>query len=313
MHRSLRFRKRAIRSERHAGKSRRNGVGIAPDQRRLVCEPLEDRCLLSAIVATIASGQASESVQANLALGSYAAVGASAPLALTHLAQITPTITWPSPSNIVYGTALSATQLDATANVPGTFAYTPAAGTVLGAGSDTLSVAFTPTDTTDYTTATQTTAIVVKPATLTITADNQTKAYGSTAFVRTVGGTSAGTSNGQFSAPWNAAIDQSGDVWVVDTGNNRVQEFNSSGQWLRTIGGSGSGNGQLSGPCGISIDSSGNVWVADSGNNRIEEFNSSGTYLMQFGTYGSGNGQTRRPHFRGRRRFGKPLGIRLVE
>ena len=45
--------------------------------------------------------------------------------------------------------------------MPGTFAYTPAAGTVLDAGSQTLSVTFTPTDTTDYTTATATATINV--------------------------------------------------------------------------------------------------------------------------------------------------------
>ena len=46
------------------------------------------------------------------------------------------------------------TQLDATAGgVAGSFAYTPAAGTVLGVGSQTLSVTFTPSDTTDYNTA----------------------------------------------------------------------------------------------------------------------------------------------------------------
>ncbi len=54
------------------------------------------------------------------------------------VAQATPTITWAAPASIVYGTALSATQLDATANVPGTFAYSPAAGTVPGAGPDPL-------------------------------------------------------------------------------------------------------------------------------------------------------------------------------
>ena len=70
------------------------------------------------------------------------------------VAQATPTITWAAPAGIVYGTALSATQLDATSSVAGTFAYSPAAGTVLKAGSQTLSVTFTPTDTTDYTTAT---------------------------------------------------------------------------------------------------------------------------------------------------------------
>jgi sugar lactone lactonase YvrE len=76
-------------------------------------------------------------------------------------AKTTPTITWAAPASIAYGTALSATQLDATANVPGTFVYNPAAGTVLGAGVQTLTVTFTPNDTTDYTTATTTVSLTV--------------------------------------------------------------------------------------------------------------------------------------------------------
>jgi hypothetical protein len=81
------------------------------------------------------------------------------------VSRTTPTLTWASPASIVYGTALTSAQLDATASVPGTFSYSPAAGTVPGAGTDTLSVTFTPTDTTDYTTATATTTIVVSQAT----------------------------------------------------------------------------------------------------------------------------------------------------
>jgi hypothetical protein len=72
-----------------------------------------------------------------------------------------PVITWPAPAAITYGTPLSATQLDATANVPGAFVYTPAAGTVLSAGAHTLSVKFTPTDTTDYISATATRTLTV--------------------------------------------------------------------------------------------------------------------------------------------------------
>jgi len=60
-----------------------------------------------------------------------------------------------------YGTALSSAQLDATANVPGSFAYTPAAGTVLSLGTQTLRVTFTPTDSTDYTTAAATQTLSV--------------------------------------------------------------------------------------------------------------------------------------------------------
>ena len=80
--------------------------------------------------------------------------------------KATPVITWASPAAIPYGTALGAAQLNATSNVAGSFSYTPAAGTVLGAGSQTLGVSFTPTDTTDYVSpVTATVPIVVTKAT----------------------------------------------------------------------------------------------------------------------------------------------------
>ncbi len=75
--------------------------------------------------------------------------------------QATPIITWANPAAIPSGTALSGTQLNATANVPGTFAYTPAAGTVLSPGSHQLSVVFTPTDAVDYTSAKAQVSILV--------------------------------------------------------------------------------------------------------------------------------------------------------
>ena len=86
-----------------------------------------------------------------------------------------PIITWPTPAAIPYGTALSATQLDATATnaagaaVPGAFVYTPAAGTVLGVGTQTLNVVFTPTDLVTYTAATGTVSLVVNAATPALT------------------------------------------------------------------------------------------------------------------------------------------------
>jgi hypothetical protein len=79
------------------------------------------------------------------------------------------TVTWPAPAAITYGTALSATQLDATANVAGTFVYSPSAGTVLSAGSNTLNVTFTPTDTTDYKAVTASVGLMVAQATPVIT------------------------------------------------------------------------------------------------------------------------------------------------
>ncbi len=77
----------------------------------------------------------------------------------------TPTLTWPTPAAIIYGTPLSGTQLNATANVPGTFVYTPPVGTILNAGAQTLSVTFTPSDTANYNTATATVRLTVQKAT----------------------------------------------------------------------------------------------------------------------------------------------------
>ncbi len=73
-----------------------------------------------------------------------------------------PNIIWSPPPVISYGTVLSAAQLNATASVPGTFTYAPAAGTLLGIGSaHTLSVRFTPTDTSVFSTAAKTVTIAV--------------------------------------------------------------------------------------------------------------------------------------------------------
>ena len=75
--------------------------------------------------------------------------------------KATPVITWATPAAITYGTALSSTQLDATASVAGTFVYSPAAGTTPAAGTDTLSATFTPNDATDYNTATASVTLAV--------------------------------------------------------------------------------------------------------------------------------------------------------
>jgi len=76
--------------------------------------------------------------------------------------KATPTITWPTPAAIGHGTALGATQLNASANVQGTFAYAPPAGTVLPIGvGQIVSVTFTPTEASNYTTVTTTRSITV--------------------------------------------------------------------------------------------------------------------------------------------------------
>jgi len=96
-------------------------------------------------------------------------IGTSSAVTVTQF-KTTPAISWTWPVAITYGTALSATQLDASSgSVAGSFVYTRALATVLHAGKQTLSVTFTPTDTTDYNTAAATVTLTVNQGTPTIT------------------------------------------------------------------------------------------------------------------------------------------------
>ena len=85
-----------------------------------------------------------------------------AAVSLTVAEKLPALITWPAPSQISYGTALSDIQLNATASVPGTFVYTPSAGNVLAPGRYTLSASFTPSDTETYATAQATVVLEVQ-------------------------------------------------------------------------------------------------------------------------------------------------------
>jgi RHS repeat-associated protein len=104
---------------------------------------------------------------------------------------------------------------------------------------------------------------------------------------------SYGTGPGQLrEAEGDVVVDGSGNVWVSDSGNSRLEEFNSKGEYVRTVGSSGEGSGQFRAPYGIAIDSKGNVWASDEGNNRIQEFNSEGTFIKMFG-WGVSNGENK--------------------
>ncbi len=117
-------------------------------------------------------------------------------------------------------------------------------------------------------------------------------------YLATIG--SAGNGDGQFNDPEGIAVDSGGDVYVGDTGNNRVEKFNKNGVYQSQFGSSGSGNGQFNSPVGIAFGANGEIYVTDVGNNRVQEFDSKGSYRGQFGSYGQGNGE-----------FLNPLGIAI--
>ena len=131
----------------------------------------------------------------------YASASANATVVVARAASV---VTWANPAGIVYGTALSGTQLNATANVPGTFAYSPAAGVVLGAGTHSLSVAFTPTDAANYELSSAAVSVAIAPAALTVQTVNAGKVYGQALPAFTASG--AGFVNGDSMASLSGTV-----------------------------------------------------------------------------------------------------------
>ena len=94
-----------------------------------------------------------------------------------------------------------------------------------------------------------------------------------------------------FNHPSGIAVDSSGNVYLADTDNHRIQKFSSNGQFVTRWGSQGSGDGQFGSPQGIALDSSGNVYIADEWNHRIQKFSSNGQFIAKWGSNGSGDGQ----------------------
>ncbi len=111
---------------------------------------------------------------------------------------------------------------------------------------------------------------------------------------------SLGSADSQFILPTGVAVNPTtGNVYVADTQNNRIQVFDSNGTFITKFGSGGSGDGQFFGPVGIAVNPlTGSVYVVDQANSRIQVFDSAGTFITKFGSGGSGDGQ-----------FSFPLGV----
>lgn len=88
----------------------------------------------------------------------------------------------------------------------------------------------------------------------------------------------AGTANGQFANASGIAVDGSGNVYVADTDNNRVQVFSKTGAFLRKWGAAGAGNGQFALAEDVDLGPDGTVWTADQGNGRAQAFSATGAF-----------------------------------
>jgi DNA-binding beta-propeller fold protein YncE len=94
------------------------------------------------------------------------------------------------------------------------------------------------------------------------------------------------TTPGDFSAPTNVAVDKDGNLYVSDTLNDRIEEFDAEGTFIRAFGKNGDGPGEFTRPKGIAIDCDGHVWVADAMMNRLQVFTPEGNLRLIVGGFG---------------------------
>lgn len=116
---------------------------------------------------------------------------------------------------------------------------------------------------------------------------------------RTIGG-QLGSQPGQFAFVTDVVQDQRGHYLIGEYGqNDRIQEFDSSGVFVRQWGVQGNLPGQFSRPQGLAVDSAGHLWVADACNHRIQVFDLKGSkveLLKIWGSQGDQAGQLHTPY-----------------
>ena len=109
-------------------------------------------------------------------------------------------------------------------------------------------------------------------------------------FVKSVGSSNFGSGPLQFNHPSNIIIHPTtGQIFVADSGNNRIQVFNNDLTFLHTI--MLDGDKTFNNPRDVSLDSDGSLYVAERDNNCITKLTTAGQYITRFGSKGSAPGQ----------------------
>ena len=107
--------------------------------------------------------------------------------------------------------------------------------------------------------------------------------------------------DGLLNKPQGVAVDDIGNIYVADTGNHRIQRFDSNGVFRAKWGGLGNENGEFSSPARVAVDAGGHVYVVDTGNNRIQKFRFDGEYVAKWGQQGIIDGA-----------FNEPVGVAVA-
>jgi hypothetical protein len=118
--------------------------------------------------------------------------------------------------------------------------------------------------------------------------------FGHAGFIgRTNGAT--GTNSGEFNAPFDVAVSPDGStISVSDSGNGRIQQFDTNGVFIISFGGVGTNIGEFSTPKGLTYDSDSTLFIVDSGNSRIVL--AQGPFVVETtGTNGTALGQLSGP------------------
>ncbi|MBI5102232.1 MAG: 6-bladed beta-propeller [Nitrospirae bacterium] len=104
-----------------------------------------------------------------------------------------------------------------------------------------------------------------------------------------------GEGDGEFNYPTNIALDDKGTIYVVDTGNYRIQTIDPDGTFVKVFGQAGDTPGALGRPKGIAVDSEGHLYVADAAFGNFQIFDKDGKILLFVGEAGSGPGKFQLP------------------
>jgi RHS repeat-associated protein len=198
----------------------------------------------------------------------YNAVTASVPLSVS---KATPTIAWSAPAAITYGTALSTTQLNATANLAGTLTYTPGAGTVLDAGSHTLSVSLVPNDSSNYNSRSVSVSLWVNKATPSITWAPEAITYGTALSVAQLNATASVAGTFAYTTTLRETLIPAG----IPAGNIDKVIGNGTSQYAGDGEPYSSTNVELYTPDGVVVDTSGNIYISEAGSGRIRKVTTS--------------------------------------